>query len=117
MKKIVLFVAFTLTCGIMLADEPMYNCPSGTKPDAPRNSDEYKYSNTTTVRYGNCESKTTQHEGTQNHYGASANGEVSSNPMGSKAGLKGEYSRDGEKTTTTTSTSQCNENTVRYICR
>lgn len=113
-----MLVCAVLACSCMaFADEPKYYCPEGTKPTAPSNETEYKYSNTTTYRYGNCETQTTQHEGTQNHYSVKADVESSVvNPL--KGGVGGGYSRDGEKTTTTTtSTNQCNETTVRYICK
>lgn len=112
-----MLVCAILACGCLaFADDYKQYCPFGGKPQQPSNDTEYKYANTTTIHYGNCESKTTQHEGTQNHYGANANVESSTtNPF--KAGVGGDFSRDGEKTTTTTSSSQCNEATIRYICK
>lgn len=108
------------SCCVAFAEDPYY-CPAGTKPHSPSSDSEYKYSNTATIRSGNCTTSSTTYESAQNHYqaGAKASGEANLTTGSVKAGAEGGggWNRDGEKTTTTNTTSQCNETVVRYVCK
>lgn len=120
MKKMFLMAFAIASCCVAFAEDPYY-CPAGTTARPVTNETEYKYSNSATIRSGNCTTTSTTNEGAQNRY--QVNGKVSGNANiitgALKAGAEGNgsFNRDGEKTTTTSTTTQCNETTVRYICK